>query len=514
MKSKIFVFFLISALSLYSCSDSNVNPVDNNDDIPIKEVTIDLHQFSTDHQGFNLLGKFDVSWSNYGFTEEEFIIIKDLGFNFVRLPLDYRAYTKAGDWDEFLENEVEKIDNVIEWGKQYGVHVCINLHRAPGYCVNKSELPANQDLDLWTDAVAQEAFVNHWAYFANRYKDSSYENVSFNLVNEPDDVNEANYVSVMQKAIDKIHEINPNRIVFVDGLNYGRDIIMSLKNNKNIIQAIHVYDPFTLTHYKASWVNGSDTWAVPTWPITDISNYLYGPWKSDLQSALVFEGNFVKDAEIIINVQQVSIESTLQIKLDDVEILNKEFICGPDLDEDWTVINQTEWGYQNISGKDYSVILPNNGQKLTISNIEGDWMTINQITIKTGNTEIDIIPGNTSWGSTQDTYIITNEGQITEADGSPILALGSLNETLELAKSEQIPVMVQEFGVYNQTPHDVTLAYLSDVVLLFNSYQIGFSLWNLSGTFGILDSDRNDCSYTSYRGKQLDMEMANILQGN
>ena len=217
-------------------------------------IPIDLDLFSKNLKGFNLLGKFDVNWSNYGYSEEEFIIIHELGFNFARLPLDYRTYTQPGNWDVFLDDEVAQIDNAVEWGKKYDVHVCINLHRAPGYCVNPSSLPANQDLDLWTDPIAQEAFVNHWAYFANRYKDVPYEELSFNLVNEPEDMDEGAYVNVMQKAIRKIQSINPNRVIFVDGLNYGRKILSTLTNEKNIIQAIHVYDPMTLTHYKADWV--------------------------------------------------------------------------------------------------------------------------------------------------------------------------------------------------------------------------------------------------------------------
>jgi aryl-phospho-beta-D-glucosidase BglC (GH1 family) len=513
MRSTLLGILLISIVFLFNCSEEEPVP-GNGDKDPITPISIDLHKFSRDHKGFNLLGKFDVNWSNYGYTEEEFIIIKDLGFNFVRLPLDFRTYTKSGDWDTFVESEIAKIDQVIEWGKQYDVHVNINLHRAPGYCVNESALPANQDLDLWANTTAQDAFVNHWAYFAERYMDESYEDVSFNLVNEPDDVDENIYVQVMQKAIDKIHEINPNRIIFVDGLSYARELILPLKNENNIIQAIHVYDPFTLTHYKAGWVNGSDTWPIPTWPILDISNYLYGPVKPEYQSSLIFEGTFEKDTEVTINVQQVSIESTLQVKLDDTEIYNKEFICGPNLGEDWTVINLTQWGYQNISGKDYGVILPDDGGKITISNIDGDWMTINAITIKSGDSEINIIPGNTSWGSMQNSYKITDEGEITELDGTPIIALGSLKETLETAEAEQIPIMIGEFGVYNKTPHDVTLAYLSDVVTLFNSYQVGYTLWNLSGSFGILNSDRGDCTYTSYRGKQLDQALTDILQGN
>jgi hypothetical protein len=82
----------------------------------------------------------------------------------------------------------------------------------------------------------------------------------------------------------KIQSINPDRVIFVDGLNYARKIMLSLTEEKNIIQAIHVYDPFTLTHYKAGWVDGSDTWPLPSWPMIDISQYLYGPWQGEFQS--------------------------------------------------------------------------------------------------------------------------------------------------------------------------------------------------------------------------------------
>jgi len=246
--------------------------------------------------------------------------------------------------------------------------------------------------------------------------------------------------------------------------------------------------------------------------MTDISQYLYGPGKSEYHSSLVLEGNFLKDSEIIINVQQVSIQSTLQIKLDDSEIFNKAFLCGPDLGEDWTEILLTQWGYQNISMKDYSVVLPADGTRLTITNTEGDWMTINKITIKSGASEVIIIPGNTTWGAKQDTYKITSEGKITDVNGNPVLALNTLTNTLKDARSESIPVMIQEFGVYNQTPHDVTLAYLTDVVSVFNKNKVGYAMWNLIGSMGIINSERTDFTYEQYRGKLLDREMTTIMQ--
>lgn len=479
---------------------------------PAPFTPIDLNQFSASLTGFNLLGKFDVNWSNVGFIEEDFVMISDLGFNFARLPLDYLTYTKTGDWNIFLEDEITEIDQAIEWGQQYGVHICINLHRAPGYSVNTSPIPANQQVNLWEDAAAQDAFVNHWHFFADRYKDIPTTQLSFNLINEPNsDVDEAIYVTLMKKAIEKIHNANPNRVVFVDGLNYSNEIILSLKGTRNVIQALHVYEPFTLTHYQANWVEGSDSWPEPVWPMIDISNYLFGPWKPEYQSPLVLEGTFLKDSEIIIHVKQVSIESTLEIKVDDQVIYTKAFVCGPEIGDDWTEIINTQWGYQNISDKDYSVTLPADGSSITISNIAGDWMTFNEITIRSGTSEMTIIPSNNAWGILQGTYTISLEGTITDALGNPLL-LKNLYQKLENARNQNIPVMIQEFGVHNKTPHEVTLAYLTDVVPIFKDYSLGYAMWNLSGSLGIINSGRDDCPYESYRGKLLDGKMLEILR--
>jgi len=483
------------------------------DDPPLIFTPIDLDNFSKNFRGFNLLGKVDVGWSNNGYSEEEFIILQDLGFNFIRLPLDYRTYTTPGNWYDFQEHEIAEIDNAIAWGKQYGVHVCIDLHHAPGYCVNPSIVPTNQNLDLWTDATAQDVFVKHWAFFAERYRDIPYTELSFNLVNEPKDLDEATYMKVMKKAIDKIQSISPDRVIFVDGLNFARDVVPSLRNEKNVIQSIHVYDPMGLTHYKAEWVTGSETWPLPVWPMADISQYIFGPVQSQYQSPLVLEGTFLKDSEIIINVKQVSNRSVLQIKLNDTQILNKEFICGPTLGEDWTEIVNTQWGYQNISGKDYSAILPSDGTRLTFSNTAGDWMSFNRITIRSGSGEIVIIPAKTQWGIKQDLYKITADGKLTDSDGNLLLPFSDFRNNLELARSENITVMIQEFGVYNKTPYDVTIDYFEDVVSTFRQSNIGFAMWNMIGTMGIINSGRPDCDYEEYRGKQIDRKMTNIMQG-
>src|ERR1700742_2945225 len=65
---------------------------------------------------------------------------------------------------------------------KYIMHVSLNLHRAPGYCINAGFY---EPFNLWTDQQAQDAFYFHWQLRAKRYKNVSSKKISFDLVNEP-----------------------------------------------------------------------------------------------------------------------------------------------------------------------------------------------------------------------------------------------------------------------------------------------------------------------------------------
>ena len=101
--------------------------------------------------GFNLLEYFstDPDWMNYFpykndgmFVEDDFRWIRDWGFNFVRLPMDYRFWTDTNDMMKIHEQKVEPIDRAIRLGEKYGIHVNICLHRAPGFCILDIQDPA------------------------------------------------------------------------------------------------------------------------------------------------------------------------------------------------------------------------------------------------------------------------------------------------------------------------------------------------------------------------------------
>src|SRR5205809_3054290 len=105
------------------------------------------HDISADKlprwRGFNLLEKFIAPRTGRSsqFREEDFQWIADWGFDFVRLPLSYRCWTPGKDWKAISEPVLKEVDEAVEFGKRHGIHVCLNFHRAPGYCVNPPAEP-------------------------------------------------------------------------------------------------------------------------------------------------------------------------------------------------------------------------------------------------------------------------------------------------------------------------------------------------------------------------------------
>jgi endoglucanase len=81
-------------------------------------------------RGFNLLEKFTYNKSgNPAFRESDFALMQDWGFDFARLPMSYLCWTEPNDWLKLRESELKQIDQTVELGRKYGVHVNLNFHR-------------------------------------------------------------------------------------------------------------------------------------------------------------------------------------------------------------------------------------------------------------------------------------------------------------------------------------------------------------------------------------------------
>ena len=358
-------------------------------------------------RGFNLLEKFIVTLMNESFREEDFAITAEWGFDFVRLPLSYWCWSDPQNWRQLKEPILKEIDDAVRMGKEYGIHVNLNFHRAPGFSVDRS---AAEPFNLWIDDEALQACVYHWRHFAERYKGIPNEEVSFNLLNEPsvkslesgEVLGDEDYYRVVKVLVDAIREIDPNRLIIADGLLWGRLPVPSLAE-LGIAQSNRGYEPMEITHCKAPWVAGSEYWPEATWPL---------PVDRDA-------GEIPIPPEIF---------SLIKVFYNNPVI--KEHLQECDFTADWDknrMYNQ--------------MILP--------------WKEV-------------------------------------EAMG--------------------VGVHVGEFGAYINTPHEVILAWMEDLLDLWKTANWGWAMWNLRGAFGVLDSERKDVAYEDYKGHRLDRKMLELLK--
>jgi endoglucanase len=214
-------------------------------------------------RGFNLLEKtIKRPEGNPPYRESDFDWIAELGFDFVRLPMSYRCWSDPDDWLTLRHEELNHIDQAIEFGRKHRVHVNLNFHRAPGYCVN----PPREPLDLWRDEQALEACAFHWAHFAKRYRGISSSLLTFDLLNEPEDIPESTYARVVTRLVEAIRAEDPDRLIITDGLKWGTHPVPSLAE-LHIAQSTRGYGPSRVSHWKAGWMRGSDQWPAPSWPL-------------------------------------------------------------------------------------------------------------------------------------------------------------------------------------------------------------------------------------------------------
>jgi aryl-phospho-beta-D-glucosidase BglC (GH1 family) len=223
-------------------------------------------------KGFNLLDFFSPNpeWVGGDTREDDFKWMVDWGFDFVRLPMAYPSYLDFDRSRDITPDEVyklseealEQIDQLVYLAHKYKLHVSINLHRAPGYCINAG---FHEPYNLWKDAEAQEAFFWHWNMWAKRYKHLSREQISFDLLNEPamiDDMNNQHaaktmvpgdlYAKVAEGAAKAIWKENPDHLVVADGNQVGSKVIPEI-THLPIAQSCRGYFPHIISHYKAPW---------------------------------------------------------------------------------------------------------------------------------------------------------------------------------------------------------------------------------------------------------------------
>jgi aryl-phospho-beta-D-glucosidase BglC (GH1 family) len=482
-------------------------------------------------RGFNLGALFQ--WSEEKekvppeYNEEDFRLISEFGFNFVRLPLDYRFWTHGKDWRKIDASRLEIIDRAIVYGVKAGVHVQICLHRIPGYCVNPPSEPGN----LFEDPTVLSVAKLHWETLAERYRGYSNKDVSFNLMNEPSGISDDVYSRVAKELIEVIRKKDPDRLIFSDGLSGGHYPSFALSSQSDIAQAVHCYAPLAASHYRAPWCSVATAAKPPEWPphADSPAGLLAGPEKPHLHERLTVEN--LPAGELRLDVAGVSDFVTLSVVTDGVSLVT--FTLKPDeKSPDWDMVSiHPEWGGIRQGGlrKPLTVNLSRDVKKLELSVQEGDWCTLSALSIKTPEGELATLPMIAEFAkpvffhqrfqgfaakrpfAAVDTAALRN-GRVYQDDGRAFLYRRCNLEQWDVLSRKGVTVMVGEFGSVEMLPAATNLAWLEDNLKLWKERNWSWAMWGFRGLFGVLDSKRPGVVYEDYKGHKLDRQMLELLQ--
>ncbi len=191
---------------------------------------------------------------------EYFELIRNAGFNYVRIPINWSAHALATDPYTIDPVFFNRVDWAINQALSRGLTVIINIHHYD---------------EIMTDPPGQrERFLALWNQIAAHYKDVS-AGLYFEILNEPNgNLTPALWNQYLKEAITVIRGTGGNngtRNLIVGTANGGgldgldALVIPTAAEDPNIIVTFHYYNPFHFTHQGAEWVDGSDAWLGITW---------------------------------------------------------------------------------------------------------------------------------------------------------------------------------------------------------------------------------------------------------
>lgn len=244
------------------------------------------------------------------FDETVFNAVALAGYNFVRIPLDTRFFFTddcyfnidstgqifKGNIETYNESNWQDLDRAIAWCIDRNLHVCIDVHSTPGgYMIGGDEEESRQGLFSKDNSSDSELFLKFWKQAAERYKDIDSKALSFNLYNEPPNFmheRQDDYIELMVKAIDEIRTISPDRLIFVDTLDYstaGFDNMEKFSGIDNLIFSFHYYSEYQ-------------------WSTEEMQS---GDWKSECSERLSCYNEWAKDNGVKWMLQEYGIQSDI-----------------------------------------------------------------------------------------------------------------------------------------------------------------------------------------------------------
>lgn len=159
-------------------------------------------------------------------TEADIAYIAKTGANTIRLPFNYKLFTREDYMGKNDETEgFCMMDKTIEWCRKYGLHLILDMHDCPGGQTGDNIDNGHGYPWLFESEASQKLFCDIWKTIAAKYKDEPVI-LGYELMNEPiatmfpkelqAEMN-AKLEGVYKRATKAIREVDNNHIILLGG---------------------------------------------------------------------------------------------------------------------------------------------------------------------------------------------------------------------------------------------------------------------------------------------------------
>jgi endoglucanase len=202
-------------------------------------------------------------------TPEDIKFIKKSGFNSVRVPFSYRLLVSADDPNKLEGIGYELLDKVINWCKQEGLYVILDMHAAPGGQTGDNIDDGHAYPFLFENAEDQELAIRIWQKLATRYKNESMI-IGYDLLNEPiahffdKDYFNPKLEPLYKKMVTAVRTIDKNHIFFLGGAQWDSNFkVFGAPFDKKLVYTFHKYWTATDQSVIQEYVDFSNKYNVP-----------------------------------------------------------------------------------------------------------------------------------------------------------------------------------------------------------------------------------------------------------
>nr|WP_297029169.1 glycoside hydrolase family 5 protein [Prevotella sp.] len=185
-------------------------------------------------------------------TEADIAYIKQTGANTIRLPFNYKLFTREDYMGKNDETEgFKQMDKVIDWCRKYDLHLILDMHDCPGGQTGDNIDNGHGYPWLFESEASQQLFCQIWQKIASRYKDEPVI-LGYELMNEPiatmfsDTVRaslNAKLEPLYKRATKAIREVDQNHIILLGGAQWNGNFepFSDWKFDNKIMYTCHRY---------------------------------------------------------------------------------------------------------------------------------------------------------------------------------------------------------------------------------------------------------------------------------